>query len=231
MNSISWASIFNDYWRRSNPNLFQLHSRRWGYFAPGLSIKFHVRKVLHLQKIISCNCGYLTLNPIVFFMLEQLLKLVEQNAEQQIVQNKAIPDQFNNAAIKEVTNQIFNNLKGQVAGGNMQQIVFMFQNERNRAVNTNPVVSTMISSVSTSLNSKFGISSEVAESVAASLVPQVMSQIIRKANDPHDIDFDLQQMMRGMTGNTSLDISTMIGQQQKSGIGNIGNIFGKLFGK
>lgn len=164
-------------------------------------------------------------------MLEQLLKLVEQNAEQQIVQNKAIPDQFNNAAIKEVTNQIFNNLKGQVAGGNMQQIVFMFQNERNRAVNTNPVVSTMISSVSTSLNSKFGISAEVAESVAASLVPQVMSQIIKKANDPHDIDFDLQQMMRGMTGNTSLDISTMIGQQQKSGIGSIGNIFGKLFGK
>lgn len=164
-------------------------------------------------------------------MLEQLLKLVEQNAEQQIVQNKAIPDQFNNAAIKEVTNQIFNNLKGQVAGGNMQQIVAMFQNEKNRAIGSNPVVSTMVTSVTTSLNSKFGISSEVAESVAASLVPQVMSQIIKKANDPHDIDFDLQQMMRGMTGNTSLDISNMIGQQQKSGIGSIGDVFGKLFGK
>ena len=47
-------------------------------------------------------------------MLDPLLKLVEQSAQQHIIQNKAIPDQFNNASIKEVTNQILNNLKGQV---------------------------------------------------------------------------------------------------------------------
>ena len=102
-------------------------------------------------------------------MIDQLLKLVEQNADQHIVQNKAIPDQFNNAAIKEVTNQIFNNLKGQVAGGNMQQIVTMFQNDRSKAINSNPVVNTIISSVTSSLNSKFGISTEVAQSVATNL--------------------------------------------------------------
>jgi hypothetical protein len=164
-------------------------------------------------------------------MLEQLMKLVEQNADQQIVQNKAIPDQFNNAAIKEVTNQIFNNLKGQVVGGNMQQIVAMFHDKRGKSVGGNPVVTSMISSVTSSLNSKFGISPQVAESVAASLVPQVLNQVIKKANDPQDIDFDLQQMMRGMSGNSSLDISSMIAGTPKGGLGGLGDVLGKLFGK
>ncbi len=164
-------------------------------------------------------------------MLDQLLKLVEQNAQQPIVQNKAIPDQFNNAAIKEVTTQILNNLKGQVAQGNIQQVVTLFHGGGGKTLGTNPVISNMVTSVTTSLTSKFGISDQVAQSIAANLVPTVIGQVIKKANDPHDIDFDLQQMMRNMTGNNSLDISGMIGQPQKGAIGSIGNVFGKLFGK
>lgn len=162
-------------------------------------------------------------------MLEQLLKLVEENSKQPIIENTALPNQFNNAAIKEVTNQIFNNLKGQVVQGNMQQVVTMFQG--GKGLGGNPVVSTMVLSVTDSLSSKFGVSSQVAQSIATNLVPAVINQVIKKANDPHDIDFDLQQMMRGMSGNNSLDISTMIAETPKSGIGNIGNVFGKLFGK
>ena len=165
-------------------------------------------------------------------MLEQLLKLVEQNAKQPIIENKALPDQFNNAAIKEVTNQIFNIMKSQVAQGNMAQIVSMFQTGAGRSsVGGNPVVAVMISSVTNSLTSKFGIQGEVAQGIASSIVPTVIGQVIKKANDPHDIDFDLQQMMRGMSGNNTLDISGMIGQSPKGAIGSIGNVFGKLFGK
>ena len=164
-------------------------------------------------------------------MLEPLSKLVEESAQQAIVQNKAIPDQFNNAAIKEVTNQIFTSLKGQVSQGNMQQVIAMFQTGAGRTMGANPVVTTIISSVTTSLQTKFGVSPDVAQSVANGLVPQVMSQVIKKANDPQDIEFDLQQMMRGMTGNTNLDISGMIGQAPKGALGTIGNVFGKLFGK
>ena len=161
-------------------------------------------------------------------MLDNLLKLVEQSAQQPIVQNNEIPNQFNNAAIKEVTNQIINSLKGQVDQGNIQQIVAMFQDGANRSIGTNPVVSNIVSSVATSLTSKFNIPSQVSQSVANNLVPSVMSQVIKKANDPHDIEFDLQQMMRGMSGNQSLDITSMMGAAPK---GAIGNILGKIFGK
>lgn len=164
-------------------------------------------------------------------MLDQLLKLVEQSAQQPIVQNKDIPDQFNNAAIKEVTNQILTNLKGQVAQGNMQQIVTLFQGGAGRTLGSNPMINSMVTSVTSSLTTKFGISDQVAQSIANNLVPTVIGQVIKKANDPHDIDFDLQQMMRSMTGNSGLDISGMLGQNPKGAIGSIGNVFGKLFGK
>jgi len=164
-------------------------------------------------------------------MIDPLSKIVEASAQQAIVENKAIPDQFNNAAIKEVTNQIFTSLKGQVAQGNMQQVIAMFQSGVGRSIGTNPVVSNVISSVASSLQSKFGIAPDVASSVANGLVPQVINQVIKKANDPQDIEFDLQQMMRGMSGNSSLDISGMIGKAPKGALGSIGDVFGKLFGK
>lgn len=162
-------------------------------------------------------------------MLDQLLKLVEQSAKTSIVENKAIPDQLNNAAIKEVTNQIYNGIKGQVAGGNMQQVIALFQSGMGKT--PSPVVSSIVDTVSQSLSSKFNITSDIARSVAATVVPQVMNQVIKKTNDPKDIDFDLQQMLRGMSGNSALDISGMMGNVPKSSIGSIGDIFGKLFKK
>lgn len=163
-------------------------------------------------------------------MLDQLLKLVEESAQQPIVQNESIPNQFNNAAIREVTNQIFNTLKGQVTEGNMQQVITMFQTGTVRNA-TNPVLTAMISSVSSSLATKFSMSPLAAQSIANNLVPSVMNQVIKRSKDPHDIDFDLQQMMRGMSGNQSLDISSMMGSVPKSTIKNIADVFGKLFGK
>lgn len=162
-------------------------------------------------------------------MLDQLMKLVEQNARQPIVENKAIPDQLNNAAIKEVTNQIFNGLKGQVAEGNIQQVISLFQTGLTKQ--QSPVMASIVETVTANLSSKFNITADVARSVAAQIVPQVMNQVIKKTNDPRDIDFDLQQMLRGMTGNNQLDISSMMPPQPKTTIGSISSAFSKIFKK
>jgi len=162
-------------------------------------------------------------------MLEPLFKIVEQNAQKSIIQNTSIPDQLNNAAIKEVASQIFSNLKGQVSQGNMQQVISLFQ-VGNRGISTHPVVNSVVTSVAESLTAKFGIASSVAQSVAISMVPIVLNEVVRKANDPKDIEFDLQQMMRGMSGNNNLDISSVM-PVQRSTIGKMGDMLGKLFGK
>ncbi|HWA33670.1 MAG TPA: hypothetical protein VG737_06050 [Cyclobacteriaceae bacterium] len=163
-------------------------------------------------------------------MFEPLFKIVEQNAQKSIIQNSAVPDQLNNAAIKEVTTQIFTGLKGQVSEGNMQQVISMFQ-IGSKGMTSHPVVGSIIASVAESLVAKFGIQSAVAQSIATGMVPAVMTEVIRKANDPRDIEFDLQQMMRSMTGNSALDISSMMPQPQRGAIGKMGDMFGKLFGK
>lgn len=166
--------------------------------------------------------------PII--MLDQIRNIVERNAQQSIIQNKAVPDQFNQAVIRDVSNQILGSLKGQVEQGNLQQLVSLFQGGTGRTFSNHPVIGNIISSVATSLSSRFNIPAQDAKSVATSLVPTVMSEVVKKTNDPRDIDFDLQQMVRGLTGDQSLDISSMLNQMPKGKLGNVGNIIGKLFG-
>ncbi|HPM32335.1 MAG TPA: DUF937 domain-containing protein [Chryseolinea sp.] len=163
-------------------------------------------------------------------MLDQLLKLVEQNAGDAIVKNQAIPNQFNNAAVKEVASHIFNGLQGQVAQGNMQQVVSMFKGQSASSLANNPMVSNMINQVAGSFAQKFGVSPQVAQGIAANLLPQVMNQFVTKTNDPSDNDFDLQNMMRSFSGNQSLDVGSIIGKVAGGKSGGIGDVLANLFG-
>jgi hypothetical protein len=165
-------------------------------------------------------------------MLDQLIKLVEQNAGEAIVKNKAIPDQHNNAAIQAVAQQIFNGLKSQ---GNLQQVAGLFQGGAKASLTNNPMVTQMISQVAGTVSSKFGVSPQAAQTMAASLLPTVMNQFVKKANDPNDNSFDITNVMRGLSGNNSLDVNSLIGQAtgNKSGntLGNVGDMLGGVFKK
>lgn len=160
-------------------------------------------------------------------MLTQLQNLVEQSAQRQVVENQSIPNQLNGAVIREVSTQIFNGMKEEVVKGRIQEIVTMFHSPEKK-IGSHPLVTSIVSSASSSLTEKFGISAQDSQKVASSLVPEVVNQVVKRSKDPRDIDFDLQQMIRGMSGNQSLDISKMMPQEQKSALG---GMFGKLFKK
>ena len=166
-------------------------------------------------------------------MLEQLMKLVEQNAGDAIVKNKAIPDQHNNAAIQTVAQQIFSGLQSQASQGNLTQIAGLFQgNSKN--VSGNPIVAQLISSVAGSVASKFGVSQQAAQSMASSLLPTVMNQLVKKTNDPKDNSFDLTSIMKGVSGNNNLDVASILSQVAGSGknpMGGLGGILSGMFGK
>lgn len=170
-------------------------------------------------------------------MLDQLIKLVEQNAGEVIVKNQAIPNQHNNAAIQEVASQIMKGLKGQVAQGNMQQVVSLFQGAgAKNTLTSNPMVTQIVSNIAGNFASKFGVSPQVAKSVVEGLVPTVMNQLVSKTNNPKDSDFDLTDMMKGLSGNSNLDLSGMLGQltggnASQSPLGGLGGMLGGMFGK
>jgi uncharacterized protein YidB (DUF937 family) len=163
-------------------------------------------------------------------MLDQLIRLVEQHAGDAIVNNSAIPNQHNNAAIQEVAQQIFNGLQNHATSGNLSQLTSLFQSGTSN-ISSNPIVSQLISSVAGSVASKFGISSQAAQSMASNLLPNVMNQLVNRTNNPDDNSFDLSNMMRTFTGNSNFDVSGMLGQLTggKGGSG-IGGMLGKLFG-
>lgn len=160
-------------------------------------------------------------------MIDQLTKLVEQYAGDAIVKNDAIPNQFNSAAVEDVAQQIFSGLKSEVSQGNIQDVASFFKGGNSGGLAGNPMVARIISKIAGDFAAKFGVSPQVAQSVAASLVPQVLNQFINKTNDPNDNDFDLQDMLRGFTGNSGLNVGDLLG---KVAGGNAGNILGKVFG-
>jgi hypothetical protein len=119
----------------------------------------------------------------------------------------------------------------------MQQVVSMFQGgaSQSNLVN-NPMVKQMITSVAANFASKFGVSSAQAQSIVSGLLPTVMNQFINKTNDPKDNSFDLNNMMKTMSGNSNLDVSSILGQlaggkASSNPLGALGGIAGKLFGK
>lgn len=160
-------------------------------------------------------------------MLDQLIKLVEQHAGSAIVNNPAIPNQYNSAAIQHVAEQIFSGLQSQATSGNLSQLTSLFQS--GSSISSHPIVTQLISSVASSVASKFGISTYAAQNMASSLLPTVMSQLVNRTNNPSDSSFDLSNMMQTFTGNSSFDVSGML-NQITGGSGGIGNLLGKLFG-
>jgi hypothetical protein len=166
-------------------------------------------------------------------MLDQLVKLVQQNAGDAIAKNPAIPDQQNNAAISDVAQNIFSGLQTQAAQGNLPEILSMFKNGGGSSMTSNPVVANLINNVATSLASKFGISSQTAQQIATSLLPTIMNQFVKKTNDPQDNDFNLQDVLGKFTGNSNVgDLLNQFGGGKGDGAGGsgAGGMLGKIFG-
>jgi len=132
-------------------------------------------------------------------MFDNLLDLVKQNAGSAIINNAAIPNQHNDDAINTATNSIMNTFTQQASGGNMNQILNMFQQG---ATQNNPVVNCVQQNVSGDLAKKFNLNSNQANGIAQQLIPQVLNQLVQKTNDPKDSSFDINGIMGAIGGNS-----------------------------
>jgi hypothetical protein len=117
----------------------------------------------------------------------------------------------------------------------MQQVTSMFSGGDMSSLVNHPMVAQIISNIAVNFASKFGVSQQTARTIAMGLIPQVMSQFVNKTNNPNDRDFDLQDMLRGFTGNNSLNLNDVLGSfagnGSKGGLGDLGNVLGNMLGK
>lgn len=161
-------------------------------------------------------------------MLENLLKLVQENAGDAIINNPAIPNEQNQVAIETTTSSIFETLKNEVNSGNLADLGSLFANNGNA---TDALTGNLNADVVSNLMTKLGINNEVATGIAASIIPTVIGKLASKANDPNDSSFDLNGIVNSLGGNgsTMTSIIDML-DGQKDGQTNYGGIIDTVKG-
>lgn len=148
-------------------------------------------------------------------MLENLIELIKENAGEAIIDNPAIPNEKNNAAIETAAGALFKALKGTAKTGGVNSIKDLFQEGTD--VNSNPVVNKISANVAGELMKKFGLNKGAASGIVAMLIPIVLSKLIKKTNDPKDNSINLDSVIGSLTSG-------------KSGLGGLGSILGTLKG-
>jgi len=164
-------------------------------------------------------------------MLEQLFNLVKEASGDAVINNPAVPNEHNNEVVAEATNTVASGLRNMVAGGGLQSIISLFSNKNEQGSGSNsllnnPIVNMMIGHFSGKLTNKYNIDGTQANNVASNLIPNVLSNLINKTNDPSDNGFSLEGLLNSITGGKTAEV---VQEQQNSG--NSGFNFQDLIGQ
>ncbi len=148
-------------------------------------------------------------------MIDNLLNLIRENAGDSIINNPDIPNERNEEAIEATGASIISGLQGMLAQGNMKEVLGMFT--QGQVDQNNPVVQNLSGNVISDMMGRFGLDRGKAGSLVGSLLPVILSQLVRKTNDPSNNGFSLDGLFGQLSGGRS------------SGV-NFENILGKLAG-
>lgn len=164
-------------------------------------------------------------------MLEELFNLVKGVSGNTVVNNPDIPNEHNNDVVAEATNTVASGLRNMVAGGGLESILSLFNNKGGQgntisSLLSNPIVNMMIGHFAGKLTTKYKVGGAQANNVARNLIPDVISNLISKTNDPADNGFSLEGLLNSITGGQTAQV---VQEQQNSG--NSGFNFQDLIGK
>ena len=161
-------------------------------------------------------------------MLENLIDLVKQHAGDAIINNPAIPDSQNNAAVTEAGNSIVNGLKEMISQGKAQDVLSLLQGHGGN-IASNPAVQNISGGFVQSLINKFGLGQNQANGIASSLIPNVIQSLVHKTNDPNDSSFNLEAIVSHLTGGQG-NLQTLLGNLTQGSGGIMDKVKG-LFGQ
>lgn len=185
-------------------------------------------------------------------MLTQLSQLVQEFGADAVVKNAAIPNEQNEAVLKETSNSIFSSLQKIASQADLSQIAGILQGKD--IDKNNPVIHEITTQVSSSLTEKLGINSATATSTATAMIPKILGSLITKANDPKDNSLNISDILSSLTGGDSPENAGIMEAISTYGIhfgldqnadgkvdlddavelskkGGLGGMLGKLFGK
>ena len=177
-------------------------------------------------------------------MLENLFNLIKEQGVETVINNPIVPNAQNNQVLAEATHAVASGFQSEIAGGGLQNVLGLFNSGSNQeggiaGLLNNPMVSNIINGFKDKLSGNHGIESGAAGNIANSLIPNVLSNLISKTNDPNDNSFDINGIIGSLTGGNTggLDIQGLLGKFTGGGLdsngdGNVGldDIMNKITG-
>ena len=150
-------------------------------------------------------------------MLKELIELVKGRAQEPVINNPAVPNEYNNAVVAEATNTIASGLRNMVAGGGLQSLLALFGGGSRDRKNllSNPIVSMMMGHFAGKLISKYNLDTNQANNLSGSLIPDVLGTLINRTNDSGDSQFSLEKLLGSITGGKS---DELVNQSQQGGL-------------
>lgn len=149
-------------------------------------------------------------------MLEQLMQLVQENAQESVVNNPAVPNENNDAVIGAATQSITAGLQDELANGNGMEVLGLLGDKGGNGVadQSNPLVNKISGNFIDSLLQKFNMDKGAATQLAATLIPTVLSSLVQKTNDPNNSSFSLPGILNSLTGGKAagLNLDGILGQ-------------------
>lgn len=164
-------------------------------------------------------------------MLENLLKLVTENAQDAVVNNPDVPNEQNDAVIEHATSGIMDGIKQQISAGNLSDVLKLIGGQGGD-VASNPVVNGISGNIISSLMSKFGLNQGAAANVVSNLLPTVIQKLVSQTNDPNNPSFDINGIFNQLSGGKTggIDFSNILSQLTGGGQIDLSKITGLFTG-
>ncbi|MEA5458465.1 DUF937 domain-containing protein [Arcicella sp. LKC2W] len=175
-------------------------------------------------------------------MLEQLMGLIQDQSQDAIVNNPAIPNEHNNDAMQTILGAITGGMQQQAQSGQgglagLAGLLGGQSGQGGSSLMSNPIVAGIAQQAIGGLMQKFGLGNSAAAGIVSQVLPGVLGSMISKTNDPNDNSFNMTDIM-GVMADGKVDMSDVMniagkfmgGGQQGGAAGGLGGLLGGLFG-
>jgi hypothetical protein len=135
-------------------------------------------------------------------MLDKLIELGKEQLSSQLQQKAGLQSSQVEKSLDVTKDSLTNTIISQVAGGNVGQIMSLF-NGSGAATTGNPVVSSMITNLAVDLAAKVGISPQISQTAANVIVPFVMQKFASSESGTAKNEGDLLEKL-GISGNDAI---------------------------
>jgi hypothetical protein len=173
------------------------------------------------------NSAYRNFSLIIInnhLMLKEIFDLVRGNARETVIDNPDVPNEYNDEVVAEATNTVASGMRNMVAGGGLGSLLSLFKGggSGKKGLLQNPIVNMMMGHFASKLMNKFNMNNRSANNLSGNLIPNVLSSLINKTNDPGDSSFSLDKLIGSITGRKE--------QVATSGRGGIGDLVSQFTG-